>query len=150
MKKVLAVVVLLALLLCSTCSAEMPPVQSDESEGGRQMSFNEALSQNMRRLREERGWTPEELAFHSELSLSTIHALEDSNSRRRPRDKTLKQIAKALECTISDLTKETSEQQEDTRPAYRILCKGASRLNDADLEKLLEVAQTLFAEAFED
>mgnify|MGYP001009390143 CR=1 FL=1 len=145
MKKVLAVVVLLALLVCSACSA-----QSDHRWGKGEASYNEILAQNMRRLREERGWTPEELALYADLSLPTIHALEDPYSTRKPRDKTLEKIAYALDCDVSDLIEESKETMPDTRPAYRILCKGASRLSDADLEKLLSVARELFAEAFKE
>lgn len=57
--------------------------------------------QEVRRLRQERGWNQTELAFRSRLAPSVISQIE--NGKRNPSAGTLKKLAKALEVEVADL-----------------------------------------------
>lgn len=57
--------------------------------------------QEVRRLRQERGWNQSELAFRSRLAPSVISQIE--NGKRDPSAGTLKKLAKALEVEVADL-----------------------------------------------
>jgi transcriptional regulator with XRE-family HTH domain len=57
--------------------------------------------QEVRRLRQERGWNQTELAFRSRLAPSVISQIE--NGKRDPSAGTLKKLAKALEVEVADL-----------------------------------------------
>jgi transcriptional regulator with XRE-family HTH domain len=57
--------------------------------------------QEVRRMRQERGWNQTELAFRSRLAPSVISQIE--NGKRDPSAGTLKKLAKALEVDVADL-----------------------------------------------
>ena len=57
--------------------------------------------QEVRQLRQERGWNQTELAFRSRLAPSVISQIE--NGKRDPSAGTLKKLAKALEVEVADL-----------------------------------------------
>ena len=57
--------------------------------------------QEVRRLRQERGWNQTELAFRSRLAPSVISQIE--NGKRDPSAGTLKKLAKAFEVEVADL-----------------------------------------------
>ena len=57
--------------------------------------------EEVRRLRQERGWNQTELAFRSRLAPSVISQIE--NGKRDPSAGTLKKLAKAFEVEVADL-----------------------------------------------
>ena len=57
--------------------------------------------QEVRRLREDRGWGQKELAFHADLSQSVISEIE--TGKRSPSARTLRKMASALEVEVADL-----------------------------------------------
>lgn len=63
---------------------------------------NQDLSNRIKRLREERSWTQEDLANRSGLALPTIRAIE-TGQRKGNRDDTLERLAEALEVNPSYL-----------------------------------------------
>lgn len=57
--------------------------------------------QEVRRLRQERGWTQTQLAFHSDLAPSVISQIE--NDKRNPSASTLRKLAGAFDVEVADL-----------------------------------------------
>ena len=57
--------------------------------------------QEVRRLRQARGWNQTELAFHAGLAPSVISQIE--NGKRSPSASTLEKLAKALNVEVGDL-----------------------------------------------
>ena len=57
--------------------------------------------EEVRRLRQEKGWNQNELAFHADLAPSVISLLE--TGKREPNATTLRKLAEALEVRIPDL-----------------------------------------------
>jgi transcriptional regulator with XRE-family HTH domain len=57
--------------------------------------------QEVRRLRERRGWGQKELAFHANLAQSVISEIE--TGKRSPSARTLSKLAEALEVEVRDL-----------------------------------------------
>jgi transcriptional regulator with XRE-family HTH domain len=57
--------------------------------------------EEVRRLRQEKGWNQNELAFHADLAPSVISLLE--TGKREPNATTLRKLAKALGVEIPDL-----------------------------------------------
>lgn len=65
------------------------------------------VAKNMRRLRNEKGWSQEMLARFADLHPTQISRME--RGLRQPRLKTVMQVAAALKVTILDLTTEHVE-----------------------------------------
>ena len=65
------------------------------------MRERDIFAANVRRLREERGWTQEELADAADLHLDHISKIE--NRRREPRVRTISKLAKGLGVTAGPL-----------------------------------------------
>jgi transcriptional regulator with XRE-family HTH domain len=61
----------------------------------------EVFAANVRRLREERGWTQEELADAADLHLDHVGKIE--NCRREPKVRTISKLAKSLGVTAGPL-----------------------------------------------
>src|SRR5215212_3386089 len=57
--------------------------------------------QDVRRLRQEKGWGQKELAFHANLAQSVISEIE--TGKRSPSARTLRKLAGALEVEVADL-----------------------------------------------
>jgi transcriptional regulator with XRE-family HTH domain len=57
--------------------------------------------QEVRRLRQEKGWGQKELAFHANLAQSVISEIE--TGKRSPSARTLRKLAGALEVQVADL-----------------------------------------------
>lgn len=64
---------------------------------------------NIKRLRDKRGMTQDELAAHLNVSRSTV-AMWETN-KNIPPTKILLKLAAALGCTIDDLLKETEDTE---------------------------------------
>jgi transcriptional regulator with XRE-family HTH domain len=62
----------------------------------------EGIGPVLRRLRQERGWNREALAYHSGLSWAAIEQLENGR-RQDPRMSTLMALARALEVPVGEL-----------------------------------------------
>lgn len=67
------------------------------------MKLRDVLAQNMRRLRKEKGWSQEELAFHSGIHRTYISCVE--RSERNISIDNIQKIAEALGVTASQLLK---------------------------------------------
>lgn len=65
------------------------------------MSIKKRLAQNMRRLRAERDWSQEQLAFEAELHRTYISDLE--RCARNPSIEIIEKLAKAFEVTAGAL-----------------------------------------------
>jgi len=63
------------------------------------------LADNLKRYRNEKGLSQEQLAQKSGITYSTLAKLE-SGVNKNPTVKTLQQIARALEVTLDELLKE--------------------------------------------
>ena len=61
------------------------------------------IGKNLRRIREERLMTQQEVAEDADLGLSTVLRIE--NDRVEPRFSTIRKLAKALEVDARELTK---------------------------------------------
>ncbi len=78
--------------------------------------------QEVRRLRQARGWNQTELAFHAGLAPSVISQIE--NGKRSPNASTLEKLAKALGVSVGDLFPKTQaplpfdEQEEEQRRSH--------------------------------
>lgn len=59
------------------------------------------LGQRIRKIREAKNMTQEELAYQAELDYSYVNQIE--NGRKNPTVQTLEQIAKVLKVSIKDL-----------------------------------------------
>ncbi len=64
---------------------------------------------NLRRKRKEKGLTQEQLAQKAGITASSVSNYE--NHKREPRIRALKQIAKALECSLYDLLGEDENDE---------------------------------------
>jgi transcriptional regulator with XRE-family HTH domain len=67
----------------------------------------------VRKMREQKRWTQEQLAVHSGVPQSTISRIENSNTKKGVPIFTLRKIANALGCTVADLL----EEEEEPKPA---------------------------------
>ena len=63
------------------------------------------LAENIKRYRNEKGLSQEQLAQKAGITYSTLAKLE-SGVNQNPKVKTLQQIARALEVTLDDLMKD--------------------------------------------
>lgn len=64
---------------------------------------------NIRQKRKEKGLTQEQLALKAGITASSVSHYE--NNQREPRIRALKQIAKALECSLYDLLGEEEQDE---------------------------------------
>lgn len=71
------------------------------------MNNGKTIGENIRRLRELRGWSQVQLAELSGMAGPTINRIE--NGVRTPRSDTLSKIAIALDVSLDDLTSKTGE-----------------------------------------
>ena len=60
------------------------------------------LSENIKKLREKKGWTQQDLAYHTKLSYNTISKIEQGASQK-PIMQTLIKLADALNVSLDDL-----------------------------------------------
>ncbi len=70
--------------------------------------------EEVRRLRREKGWNQNELAFHADLAPSVISLLE--TGKREPNASTLRKLATALDVEIPDLFGRSESPKERTLP----------------------------------
>lgn len=59
------------------------------------------IGREVKRLREERGWSQAELAVYSESSQPTVNQIE--SGKRNPSTRTLEKLAGALKVEVADL-----------------------------------------------
>jgi transcriptional regulator with XRE-family HTH domain len=77
------------------------------------------LAENIKRLREERGWSQTELARRANMNNSIVSLIE--SAKRNPRTTTLGNIADAFGCEVGDLfpkARRRSSRKVAERPAY--------------------------------
>ncbi len=67
------------------------------------MEFRRQVGQNVKRIRKERGWSQEELAFESGLHRTYISGIE--RGARNPTILILARLAETLRVTIDELVK---------------------------------------------
>ncbi len=72
------------------------------------MLERDTFAANVRRLREERGWTQEQLAEAADLHLDHISKIE--NRHREPRVRTISKLAKGLGVSAGPLFEEIDGQ----------------------------------------
>ena len=65
------------------------------------MDVHDRLAKNLRRLRHDKGWSQEELAFRSEIHRTFISDLE--RSRRNPSIEIIDKLARGLAVKLGDL-----------------------------------------------
>lgn len=100
-----------------------------------------AVSSNLKRLRKAKGLTQSQLAEVSSVSQQAISFIE--NERNTPGEGTLRLLASALDCTVSELIgEESSERKGYTRAEARLLAI-VQRLNSLGMEKVIEYAADL-------
>ncbi|MDP9480881.1 MAG: helix-turn-helix domain-containing protein [Actinomycetota bacterium] len=73
--------------------------------------------EEVRRLRLEKGWNQNELAFHADLAPSVISLVE--TGRREPNAATLRKLASALEVEIPDLFRRADSPKVEAPPPDR-------------------------------
>lgn len=76
-----------------------------------------ALVQTIVRLREERGWSVNDLAREADVAPATLVSLEDQTSE--PRWGTLRRIARALDTELEDLLGQAEELERDIKRRER-------------------------------
>jgi transcriptional regulator with XRE-family HTH domain len=72
-----------------------------------------ALAQTIVRLREERGWSVNDLARAADIAPATLASLEDRSNE--PRWGTLRRIARALDTELEDLLGQAEELERDMK-----------------------------------
>jgi transcriptional regulator with XRE-family HTH domain len=90
-----------AFLCLSTGYQFLTKTQYRETLSFREISPGRLRMEEVRRLRQEKGWNQNELAFHADLAPSVISLLE--TGKREPNATTLRKLAKALGVEIPDL-----------------------------------------------
>ncbi len=101
------------------------------------------LGINIRRLRElrqEMGWTQEDLARASGLGRPMISRIE-SGARSNVRSSTLHKLAKALHVPVDDLMLRPMAVAESETPYQNVKRQALIRLDDLDESELKEVLQ---------
>lgn len=71
-----------------------------------------ALGRAIRRLREQRGMTQEELATHSGMTFGTVSRLE--SAKTAPAWATIRALIETLNCSLRDLAVEVERQERAT------------------------------------
>jgi transcriptional regulator with XRE-family HTH domain len=90
----------------------------------------------VRRLRQEKGWSQNELAYHAKLAPSVISLIE--TGKRDPNATTLRKLADALDVRIPDLFEESGSRKARRRSSHE------PTLNDAlDERRETETAEKL-------
>ena len=69
------------------------------------MQAKDIVRRNIVRIRQQKGWTQERLAFNSDVSKAGLCTIE--SGQRSPTVTTLEKIAKALKVPISEFFEET-------------------------------------------
>lgn len=77
----------------------------------------QALGQTINRLREERGWSVNDLAREADVAPATLVNLEDRTDE--PRWGTLRRIARALDTELVDLLGQAEELERDMKQKGR-------------------------------
>lgn len=83
------------------------------------------IGQNLKHMQDIRGYTTERLAVESGIPASTITKIR-SGVTQNPNMETLRQLAKALRCSINDLTDAPTTDEEEIRDLLPKTIKGVS------------------------
>lgn len=92
----------------------------------------ENLSKQVQRRRTAKGWTQPELAEKLQMNVSTVRKIEGMTLEERPRPRTLKALADALECSVEDLFEPL-----DKLPGQKTIDKSAEKPQNGHLSDLL-------------
>ena len=95
------------------------------------------IGENIRRRRKWLNITQTELSAKSGIKQTTISAIE--NGINKPAIETIILLSDALDCTVSELIGQTSDQQKLT-PADRQLISLFSQLNNTGRQRLIDTA----------
>lgn len=104
------------------------------------------IGDNIKRLRKEQKLTQIELAKKAQISRSYLADVE--NDRYNASVETLKSIAAALDCNISDLMGSDSNKESD--PDIRRIERARSKMPPKDKEKMMRILEASFDDYFND
>lgn len=105
-----------------------------------------SIGDNIKRLRKEQKLTQIELAKKAQISRSYLADVE--NDRYNASVETLKSIAAALDCNISDLMGNDSNKESD--PDIRRIERARSKMPPQDREKMMRILEASFDDYFND
>lgn len=99
------------------------------------------VSENLKRKRKQAGLTQAQLANRSGVSQQAISFIE--SCRNTPSEGTLRLLAKALNCSISELLDDPQESAKEYTQEIRRLLDVVQRLNSLGVQKVIEYAADL-------
>lgn len=105
-----------------------------------------SIGDNIKRLRKEQKLTQIELAKKAQISRSYLADVE--KDRYNASVETLKSIAAALGCSISDLMGSDSNKESD--PDIRRIERARSKMPPQDREKMMRILEASFDDYFND
>lgn len=105
-----------------------------------------SIGDNIKRLRKEQKLTQIELAKKAQISRSYLADVE--NDRYNASVETLKSIAAALDCNISDLMGSDSNKESD--PDIRRIERARSKMPPQDRKKMMRILEASFDDYFND
>jgi transcriptional regulator with XRE-family HTH domain len=104
----------------------------------------DSVGENIKRRRKLLGITQNALSRLSGISQSAISDIENPQVTKLPNIDTIKKLAAALQCTVSDLTGETVQDNAAVlSPIERRLLAAVARLNAQGMEKVIAYAEDL-------
>lgn len=106
------------------------------------MATADAVGERIRHLREQRGWTPSELARQAKMHRSHIQRIEDG-SFGFPRPATLEKLARALNVQVDEITGREQIRQVtpyDRVPEYRLLIDTLESVEPSDRNEIVRHA----------
>jgi transcriptional regulator with XRE-family HTH domain len=101
-----------------------------------------AVGENLKRLREIRGWSQAELARRARMDRAHVARIEDG-SYKSPRPENLEKLAQALNCDVDEITGREpirSVTPYESNPTYRQLLDMLERLTEVDRSEIVRHA----------
>lgn len=106
-----------------------------------------SIGDNIKKLRKEKDLTQIELSKKAQISRSYLADVE--KDRYNASVETLKSIAAALECSISDLMDNSSDFKKDNDPDIRRIERARSKMPPKDKEKMMRILEASFDDYFD-
>ncbi len=102
-----------------------------------------SVADNLKRMRKAKNLTQAQLAKISSVSQQAISFIE--SSRNTPTEGTVRLLAKALNCNVSELLDEPEPKEKQFTPSMQYLLSIVQRLNSLGVQKVIEYANDLAA-----
>lgn len=100
---------------------------------------DERMRERIQQARKEKGWSPEELALHADVSAKQVRRIEDGESNN-PRLSTIRKIAEATGKEVTWLRPDLAAEQAEINARLEAIEGSLDHLKDA-LDRLLDAAE---------